>query len=62
MLGLWQRLVRWWYARGRWKVRRTTWPYLDGWGMYQPRSRTILDTGLDRLTAVQRVLELNRRH
>ncbi len=30
----------------RWEVRRTIWPYPDGWGTYNPFTNTVCDTGL----------------
>ena len=45
----------------KWKVRRTIWPYEDGWGVYNPKSRTVLDTGLTKEDAQRRCDELNKK-
>ena len=45
---------------GKWEVRRTIWPYKDGWGTYNPLTRTIADTGLTKPEAEARCRELNR--
>lgn len=42
-----------------WEVRRTIWPYPDGWGTYNPGARTVLDTGLSREEAQARCDALN---
>jgi hypothetical protein len=38
----------------RWEVRQTIWPYPDGWGTYNPFTRTVLDTGLSTKEEAQR--------
>lgn len=46
--------------RGKvWEVRRTIWPYEDGWGTYCPETHTVLDTGLTKEEAERRCEELN---
>ena len=45
---------------GAWEVRRTIWPYKEGWGVYHPRSHTVLDTGLPKEEAQARCDELNK--
>jgi hypothetical protein len=44
---------------GPWEVRRTIWPYKDGYGTYNASTRTIADTGLSREEAQQRCDSLN---
>ena len=45
----------------RWEVRRTIWPYPDGWGTYNPFTRTVLDTGLPtKAEAQERADALNK--
>ena len=44
---------------GRWIIRRSIWPYEDGWGTYHPRSMTVLDTGLTKVEAERRCDKLN---
>lgn len=44
----------------KWEVRRTIWPYEDGWGTYCPETHTILDTGLTKEEAERRCAELNK--
>lgn len=43
----------------KWVVRRTIWPYKDGWGTYCPSTRTVLDSGLTKEEAQARCDELN---
>lgn len=43
----------------KWEVRQTIWPYHEGWGVYCPDTRTILDTGLPKEQAQKIVDELN---
>lgn len=31
---------------GPWESRRTIWPYPDGYGVYNVKTKTVLDTGL----------------
>jgi len=38
----------------KWEVRRTIWPYADGWGTYCPKCKTVLDTGLSKQEAERR--------
>lgn len=42
-----------------WEVRRTIWPYKDGWGTYNPSTKTIADTGLSKEEAQERCDNLN---
>lgn len=35
-------------TRDRWEVWRTIWPYPEGWGVYNPKTRTLLDSGLSK--------------
>ena len=46
------------FSRNRWKVARTIWPYKDGWGTYNPSTRTILDTCLTKEEAQRSCDEL----
>lgn len=47
-------------SRGKvWEVRRTIWPYEDGWGTYCPETHTVLDTGLTKEEAEMRCVILN---
>jgi len=46
--------------QGLWEVRRCAWPYPEGYATYNPRSRTILDTGLTHSHAKAICKELNR--
>ena len=49
-------------GEGYWEVRRTIWPYPDGWGTYNPVTKTVLDTGLPTRARAQRICDqLNRR-
>lgn len=34
-----------------WEVRRTIWPFEDGYGVYSPSRRTMLNHGLSKTTA-----------
>ena len=43
----------------KWEVRRTIWPYLDGWGVYNSYTRTIANTGLTKEQAQAECDELN---
>ena len=43
----------------RWEVRRTIWPYKDGWGTYNPARGMVLDTGLTKEQAQAACDELN---
>jgi hypothetical protein len=45
----------------KWEVRRTIWPYPEGYGVYCPATSTILDTGLSKEQAQKIVDELNAR-
>lgn len=45
---------------GPWEVRKTIWPYKEGYGTYNPITRTIADTGLSREEAQLRCDELNK--
>lgn len=56
-------LLRSWIGQlfhGRWVVRRTIWPYRDGYGTYCPRKRMVLDTGLTKEQAIAACRELNK--
>ena len=44
----------------KWEVRRTIWPYEDGWGTYCPKTSMLLDTGLSKEEAEHRCAILNR--
>ena len=33
-------------SKGKWEVRRTIWPYNEGWGTVNTVTKTIMDTGL----------------
>lgn len=43
----------------KWEVRKTIWPYPDGYGVYQPATHTLLDAGLPREQAQAIVDQLN---
>lgn len=43
----------------RWEVIRTIWPYPEGWGVWQPSTRTIIDTGLPKEEAERICKEMN---
>jgi hypothetical protein len=43
----------------KWEVRRTIWPYKDGWGVYNPSRRTIIATGLTKADAIALAAEMN---
>lgn len=47
---------------GPWVVRRTIWPFPDGWGTYNPSTKTILDTGLSKAEAETRRDRLNKEY
>jgi hypothetical protein len=42
-----------------WVVARTIWPFPDGWGTYNPKTHTIMDTGLSKEEAQARCDALN---
>jgi hypothetical protein len=42
-----------------WEVRRTCWPYPEGYATYNPAKKTILDTGLTKEQAEELCKELN---
>jgi len=48
----------------KWKIARSVWPYLEGWGTYRKNritgSKTILDTGLTKEQAIESAKELNK--
>jgi hypothetical protein len=44
----------------KWVVRRTIWPYPDGYGTYNPFRNTVLDTGLTKEEAERRCKLLNK--
>jgi hypothetical protein len=44
---------------GKWEVRRTIWPYKEGYGVYHPRQRVILSTGLTKEQAQAECDSLN---
>ena len=48
-----------WLTGDHWEVRRTIWPFKDGYGTYHPASKTILDTGLTREQAQAACDQLN---
>lgn len=48
-----------WLLRDRWEVRRTKWPYAEGWGTYNHHRRAIADVGLSREEAEERAEDLN---
>lgn len=54
VMRLWRRLTG-----NRWVVRTCGWPYESGYATYNPKTRTILDTGLSREHAQQICDELN---
>jgi len=33
-------------ASKRWKVRRSVWPYPDGYAVYDAKAKVVLDSGL----------------
>ena len=35
-----------WNPKDEWVTIRTIWPYKEGWGVYNPKRRTCLETGL----------------
>jgi hypothetical protein len=43
--------------RNRWEVRRTIWPYPEGWGTYNPYTNTILDTGIKTKAEAQEICD-----
>lgn len=42
-----------------WEVRKTIWPFPEGYGTYNPGKRMILDTGLTKERAQQICDQLN---
>ncbi len=44
----------------KWIVKKTIWPYKDGYGTYCRGCQTILDTGLSKESAEQAAEELNK--
>ena len=44
----------------KWVVKRTIWPYEDGWGVYCPSTKTVLSTGLSREDAEKECEKLNK--
>lgn len=44
----------------KWVVRRTIWPFKDGWGTYCPGCETIMDTGLPKEEAEERAKAMNK--
>ena len=54
-----KRLKRVLTGKGVWEVRRTIWPYPDGWGVYNPTTHTILETGISQTQAQQICDRLN---
>lgn len=45
----------------KWEVWRTIWPYPEGWGVYHPATRTLLDSGLEKNAAQEIADDLNKR-
>lgn len=47
--------------RHQWKTARTVWPYKHGYGVWCPRCKTILDTGIPtKIEAKDRARSLNQ--
>ena len=44
-----------------WVVRRTIWPYKPGWGTFNRRTNTLLDSGLTKKRAEELCAILNKR-
>lgn len=44
-------------GKGVWEVRRTIWPYPEGWGTYNPTTKTVLDTGLKSREEAQAIVD-----
>lgn len=43
----------------RFEVMRTRWPYTEGWGLYCPKCRTVIATGMSRDEAERHCVKLN---
>lgn len=46
---------------GKWVIRRTIWPYPEGWGTFNPQKNMVLDTGLSEEEAQKRCDQLNKK-
>ena len=44
-----------------WVVRKTIWPFPNGYGVYNTKTKTILETGITKREAQQICDELNRK-
>jgi hypothetical protein len=47
-------------TKGPWEVRRTIWPYEDGYGTFNRKTNTLLDAGLTKEEAQAACNELNQ--
>lgn len=56
MKRLWRWIIGDW-----WVVKRSGWPYPDGWATYNRKRCMILDTGLSREKALEECARLNAR-
>lgn len=58
-----KRILKWkWVMRLRgelWVVRKSIWPYPEGYATYRPGTKTILDTGLTKEAAELECLKMN---
>jgi hypothetical protein len=44
---------------GKWEVRKTIWPYAEGYGTYHTGKKMVLDTGLTKIRAQELCDKLN---
>lgn len=54
-------VVRTIFPKKDWIVIKTIWPYPDGYGTYNKKTRTLLDSGLSKSEAQQACDQLNDR-
>lgn len=47
--------------KGKWKVRRSIWPYKEGYGLVNDKTNCILDTGLSYDQVVAKAAQLNKK-
>lgn len=48
-----------WLVGDKWILVRTIWPYPEGYGTYNKFRRTLLDSGLTKLEAIETCKDLN---
>lgn len=55
------KIKRWvkWFIGDWWVVRKTIWPYSEGYGTYNKLRKMVLDTGLSKEMAKQNCKKLN---